>query len=167
MEKRDNFKLVCKVQCCTEYKPEVVYLFLRKYNACLYIYIWCVFSYRGILWTFASGSFHPVWEGRRTVRITRKGYQRSALFKCRMINNMTENWIIEHRMIAANVMSNIRHQVAPDIKERMMKRGTMMVGYQPMDGHVNFFRMVVVSPLLTTKNMDFFLDEIEELGKDL
>ncbi|KAL0157835.1 hypothetical protein M9458_045911, partial [Cirrhinus mrigala] len=50
---------------------------------------------------------------------------------------------------------------------RMMKRGTMMVGYQPMDGHVNFFRMVVVSPRLTTKDMDFFLDEIEKLGKDL
>ncbi len=64
-------------------------------------------------------------------------------------------------------MSNVHHQVAPVIKERMMKRGTMMVGYQPMDGHVNFFRMVVVSPQLTTKDMDFFLDEIEELGKDL
>lgn len=84
-----------------------------------------------------------------------------------MINNMAENFIIEHRMIAPNVMSNIRHQVAPVIKERMMKRGTMMVGYQPMDGHVNFFRMVVVSPQLTTKDMDFFLDEIEKLGKDL
>lgn len=58
-------------------------------------------------------------------------------------------------------------KVAPVIKERMMKRGTMMVGYQPMDGHVNFFRMVVVSPQLTTKDMDFFLDEIEDLGKDL
>uniref|UniRef100_A0A9J7YE14 Cysteine sulfinic acid decarboxylase n=1 Tax=Cyprinus carpio carpio TaxID=630221 RepID=A0A9J7YE14_CYPCA len=58
-------------------------------------------------------------------------------------------------------------KVAPVIKERMMKRGTMMVGYQPMDGHVNFFRMVVVSPQLTTKDMDFFLDEIEKLGKDL
>ncbi|KAI2649538.1 Cysteine sulfinic acid decarboxylase [Labeo rohita] len=55
----------------------------------------------------------------------------------------------------------------PDYQERMVKRGTMMVGYQPMDGHVNFFRMVVVSPRLTTKDMDFFLDEIEKLGKDL
>ncbi len=24
MEKRDSFKLVCKVQCCSVYKPEVV-----------------------------------------------------------------------------------------------------------------------------------------------
>lgn len=61
----------------------------------------------------------------------------------------------------------MHHQVAPVIKERMVKRGTMMVGYQPMDEHVNFFRMVVVSPQLTTKDMDFFLDETEKLGKDL
>ncbi|XP_051516159.1 cysteine sulfinic acid decarboxylase-like isoform X1 [Myxocyprinus asiaticus] len=58
-------------------------------------------------------------------------------------------------------------KVAPVIKERMIKHGTMMVGYQPMDGQVNFFRMVVVSPQLTTNDMDFFLDEIERLGMDL
>nr|XP_055045198.1 cysteine sulfinic acid decarboxylase isoform X2 [Misgurnus anguillicaudatus] len=58
-------------------------------------------------------------------------------------------------------------KVAPIIKERMVKCGTTMVGYQPMEGYVNFFRMVVVSPQLTTKDMDFFLNEIERLGKDL
>uniref|UniRef100_A0A672M7A3 Cysteine sulfinic acid decarboxylase n=1 Tax=Sinocyclocheilus grahami TaxID=75366 RepID=A0A672M7A3_SINGR len=35
MEKRDNFKLVCKVQCCTVYKPEVVYLCLLCYISVL------------------------------------------------------------------------------------------------------------------------------------
>lgn len=83
MKKRDNFQLVCKVQCCTAYKPKTVCLCLCKYNTCLYISIWCVFSNRGILWTFAFGSFRPAWEGRRTVRITRKDYQRSASVKCR------------------------------------------------------------------------------------
>ncbi|TNN82531.1 Cysteine sulfinic acid decarboxylase [Liparis tanakae] len=58
-------------------------------------------------------------------------------------------------------------EVAPAIKERMMKQGTMMVGYQPLGNKVNFFRMVVFSPLLSQKDMDFFLDEIERLGKDL
>jgi len=48
-----------------------------------------------------------------------------------------------------------------------MKQGTMMVGYQPLGNKVNFFRMVVFSPLLSQKDMDFFLDEIERLGKDL
>ncbi|XP_034731661.1 cysteine sulfinic acid decarboxylase isoform X3 [Etheostoma cragini] len=58
-------------------------------------------------------------------------------------------------------------KVAPVIKERMIKEGTMMVGYQPLGNKVNFFRMVVCSPLLSEKDMDFFLDEIERLGKDL
>ncbi|TSL61204.1 Cysteine sulfinic acid decarboxylase [Bagarius yarrelli] len=58
-------------------------------------------------------------------------------------------------------------KVAPLIKERMVKGGTMMVGYQPLDGRVNFFRMVILSPHLQHRDMDFFLDEIERLGKDL
>lgn len=58
-------------------------------------------------------------------------------------------------------------KVAPLIKERMMKQGTMMLGYQPLGNKVNFFRAVIFSPLLTQKDMDFFLDEIERLGKDL
>ncbi|KAF7662737.1 hypothetical protein LDENG_00227120 [Lucifuga dentata] len=57
--------------------------------------------------------------------------------------------------------------VAPVIKECMMKRGTMMVGYQPQGNKVNFFHVVVFSPIVTQKDMDFFLNEIESLGKDL
>uniref|UniRef100_A0A8P4KNN3 Cysteine sulfinic acid decarboxylase n=1 Tax=Dicentrarchus labrax TaxID=13489 RepID=A0A8P4KNN3_DICLA len=58
-------------------------------------------------------------------------------------------------------------KVAPVIKERMMKQGTMMVGYQPLGNKVNFFRVIVFSPLVSQKDMDFFLDEIERLGNDL
>ncbi|KAJ8369996.1 hypothetical protein SKAU_G00100240 [Synaphobranchus kaupii] len=58
-------------------------------------------------------------------------------------------------------------KVAPTIKERMMRKGSMMVGYQPQKGRVNFFRMVVLSPQISQEEMDFFLDEIERLGKDL
>lgn len=64
-------------------------------------------------------------------------------------------------------MLNFVHQVAPLIKERMIKRGSMMVGYQPLDGRVNFFRMVIVSPQVQHSDLDFLLDEIERLGKDL
>lgn len=49
----------------------------------------------------------------------------------------------------------------------MMKQGTMMVGYQPLGNKVNFFRVIAFSPLLSKKDMDFFLDEIERLGNDL
>ncbi|XP_034064840.1 cysteine sulfinic acid decarboxylase isoform X1 [Gymnodraco acuticeps] len=57
--------------------------------------------------------------------------------------------------------------VAPVIKERMIKQGTMMVGYQPLGDKVNFFRMIVLSTLVSKEDMDFSLDEIERLGNDL
>ncbi|XP_026564012.1 acidic amino acid decarboxylase GADL1 [Pseudonaja textilis] len=57
--------------------------------------------------------------------------------------------------------------VAPIIKERMMKKGSMMLGYQPHRGKVNFFRQVIISPQVIHEDMDFLLDEIDSLGKDL
>ncbi|XP_048366740.1 acidic amino acid decarboxylase GADL1 [Sphaerodactylus townsendi] len=59
------------------------------------------------------------------------------------------------------------HQVAPIIKERMMKKGSMMLGYQPHSGKVNFFRQVIISPHVSREDMDFLLDEIDSLGQDL
>ncbi|XP_036394340.1 acidic amino acid decarboxylase GADL1-like [Megalops cyprinoides] len=59
------------------------------------------------------------------------------------------------------------HKVAPVIKERMMKKGSMMVGYQPHGNRANFFRQIVISPQVSREDMDFVLDEIEALGKDL
>ena len=56
-------------------------------------------------------------------------------------------------------------QVAPAIKERMMKKGSLMLGYQPHQGKVNFFRQVVISPQVSREDMDFLLDEIDLLGK--
>lgn len=58
-------------------------------------------------------------------------------------------------------------KVAPAIKERMMRKGSMMVGYQPHGARVNFFRQIVTSPAVTRADLDFFLDEIERLGWDL
>ncbi|XP_068185339.1 cysteine sulfinic acid decarboxylase [Antennarius striatus] len=58
-------------------------------------------------------------------------------------------------------------KVAPVIKKRMMEKGTMMMGYQPLGNKVNFFRMVVMSPSFSQNDMDFILDEIERLGNDL
>ncbi|CAB1312487.1 unnamed protein product [Coregonus sp. 'balchen'] len=58
-------------------------------------------------------------------------------------------------------------KVAPVIKERMMKQGTMMLGYQPQGGRVNFFRMIVISPQLSHQDMTFCVNEIERLGNDL
>lgn len=58
-------------------------------------------------------------------------------------------------------------QVAPVLKERMVKKGTMMIGYQPHGTRPNFFRMVVANPVLSRADIDFLLDELEHLGQDL
>lgn len=58
-------------------------------------------------------------------------------------------------------------QVAPVLKERMVKKGTMMIGYQPHGTRANFFRMVVANPILVQADIDFLLGELERLGQDL
>ncbi|EGW13368.1 Cysteine sulfinic acid decarboxylase [Cricetulus griseus] len=58
-------------------------------------------------------------------------------------------------------------EVAPVLKERMVKKGSMMIGYQPHGTRANFFRMVVANPTLTQADIDFLLCELERLGQDL
>lgn len=58
-------------------------------------------------------------------------------------------------------------QVAPVLKERMVKKGSMMIGYQPHGTRANFFRMVVANPTLSRADIDFLLCELERLGQDL
>ena len=62
---------------------------------------------------------------------------------------------------------NERLQVAPKIKERMIKAGSMMITYQPLRKWPNFFRLVLQSSGITTEDMEFFAQEIEKLGEDL
>ncbi|KAK0147655.1 Acidic amino acid decarboxylase GADL1 [Merluccius polli] len=59
------------------------------------------------------------------------------------------------------------HAVAPKVKERMLKKGSMMICYQTHGGKANFFRMIVISPRVGAADMDFVLDEIHRLGADL
>ena len=49
----------------------------------------------------------------------------------------------------------------------MVKSGAMMVTYQAIHGHPNFFRLVLQNSSLTTEDMDYFVNTIEDLGKDL
>lgn len=57
--------------------------------------------------------------------------------------------------------------MAPLIKNGMVERGTMMIGYQPLGNRVNFIRMVATSPHLTEEDMSFVLDEVEKIGKNI
>nr|KAF6373354.1 cysteine sulfinic acid decarboxylase [Pipistrellus kuhlii] len=58
-------------------------------------------------------------------------------------------------------------KVAPVLKERMVKEGSMMISYQPHGTRGNFFRLIVANPALTQADMDFLLNELERLGQDL
>ncbi|CAF4942259.1 unnamed protein product [Rotaria sp. Silwood1] len=58
-------------------------------------------------------------------------------------------------------------KIAPRIKERMMTNGTMMVGYQRLDHHPNFFRAIISNPATTKDDIIAMIDEIHELGHDL
>ncbi|PNF13607.1 Cysteine sulfinic acid decarboxylase [Cryptotermes secundus] len=59
------------------------------------------------------------------------------------------------------------HKVAPRIKERMIKEGSMMVTYQPLRDQPNFFRLVLQNSGLDWADMDYFVQEFERLGSDL
>lgn len=58
-------------------------------------------------------------------------------------------------------------QVAPQIKARMMEKGSTMIGYQPLGAKVNFFRCVLSNHATQREDIDFLLDEIVRLGRDL
>ena len=49
----------------------------------------------------------------------------------------------------------------------MMNGGTLMVGYQPQGDIPNFFRSIFSKDGQDEKDVDFLLDEIDRLGKDL
>lgn len=59
------------------------------------------------------------------------------------------------------------HMVGPKIKENMMKKGSMMITYQPLRQHPNFFRLVLQNSCLNEADMQYFLDEIELLGTNI
>lgn len=57
--------------------------------------------------------------------------------------------------------------MAPKIKERMIKKGSMMVTYQPLRDQPNFFRLVLQNSGMDTADMDYLVQEFERLSSDL
>ncbi|XP_077993859.1 cysteine sulfinic acid decarboxylase-like [Glandiceps talaboti] len=58
-------------------------------------------------------------------------------------------------------------KVAPVIKERMVKAGTLLIGYQPLLDIPNFFRIIFSNPKTTRQDLEFVIDEIVRLGNDI
>ena len=68
------------------------------------------------------------------------------------------------------------HKSAALIKQRMQEKGSCMIGFQSVPVYrngaldaepPNFWRMVVMAEKASNSQMDFLLDEIELLGRDL
>ncbi|XP_052075938.1 glutamate decarboxylase 2-like [Mytilus californianus] len=59
------------------------------------------------------------------------------------------------------------NKVAPSLKALMMEKGTIMVTYQPLGDLPNFFRIAISNPEIQKEDLDFVLNEIEELAKCL
>lgn len=59
------------------------------------------------------------------------------------------------------------HKIAPKVKERMMKEGSMMITYQPLGSKPNFFRLVLQDSSLTKQDMMHFVEIIEKYSEEL
>ena len=59
-------------------------------------------------------------------------------------------------------------QAAPKIKDAMQKAGDAMIGFQPLQGLPNFFRIVFPSAwTVSTDDLDALLTRIEAFGNKL
>ncbi|XP_071941824.1 cysteine sulfinic acid decarboxylase-like [Antedon mediterranea] len=58
-------------------------------------------------------------------------------------------------------------KVAPIIKERMVRNGSLLIGYQPLEPRVNFFRQIFANARTSKEDIDFIINEIATLGKTL
>lgn len=57
------------------------------------------------------------------------------------------------------------HKLAPAIKDAMQREGSAMLGYQPLGGRPNFFRLLIMSPEVTAADVDTTLEIINRLGE--
>ncbi|KAI5279999.1 Glutamate Decarboxylase 1 [Manis pentadactyla] len=58
-------------------------------------------------------------------------------------------------------------KIAPLIEAQTLEEGTTMISYQPGGDKVNFFRMIFFNPATRQTDVDYLIDEIERLRKDL
>ncbi|KAG9434168.1 cysteine sulfinic acid decarboxylase [Apis mellifera carnica] len=59
------------------------------------------------------------------------------------------------------------HEVAPKLKEKMTKRGSLMINYQSLHEKPNFFRFVIQNSGVDTQDIFYVFDELENLGESM
>jgi glutamate/tyrosine decarboxylase-like PLP-dependent enzyme len=58
------------------------------------------------------------------------------------------------------------HRLSVAIKDRMQRTGTMMLGYQPLAGRPNFFRLLFINPAVTREDVDTTLELMDRYGTE-
>ena len=58
------------------------------------------------------------------------------------------------------------HRLSVSIKDRMQREGTMMLGYQPLAGRPNFFRLLFINPAVTREDVDTTLELLDRYGSE-
>ncbi|CAK9818344.1 Acidic amino acid decarboxylase GADL1 (Fragment) [Anthophora plagiata] len=71
------------------------------------------------------------------------------------------------RHLQGEELSKVLQKIGPTVKERMVKKGSMLITYQSQRELPNFFRLVLQNSGLTEADMRFFAEEIERLASDL
>lgn len=76
-------------------------------------------------------------------------------------------WYIPPSLRSGTYSNEALHNVAPRIKEKMMKQGLMMCTYQTLHDLPNFFRLALENSGLNEEDMDRMIKIFEQLGADL
>lgn len=59
------------------------------------------------------------------------------------------------------------HSLTAKIKDLMLAKGEMMTWYASTKWFPNFFRMILISPQVNYEDLDFVVEHIQELGKEI
>ncbi|KZC06714.1 PREDICTED: cysteine sulfinic acid decarboxylase-like [Dufourea novaeangliae] len=79
-------------------------------------------------------------------------------------------WFIPPSLRSQYSLYNYKEQinsVAPKLKEKMTKRGSLMINYQPLHEKPNFFRFVIQNSGVDTEDIYYVFDELENLGESM
>jgi glutamate/tyrosine decarboxylase-like PLP-dependent enzyme len=72
----------------------------------------------------------------------------------------------DHKQID-NATHNQLHSLTARMKQRMLEDGEMMISYQTNKWLPNFFRMIIVNPIVTKEHLDYVLAYLEKIWKEL
>ena len=71
------------------------------------------------------------------------------------------------RVIFSLILLFVLFQITAKLKSLMMTEGSLMVSYQPLGDRPNFFRSIISNAACTEEDVDFMLEEMDRLGREL